>query len=237
MRGTAEPSFLWHDQPRVERALRDGRALDAQELTPRGRLSRSTTRVNAAGAAESRYDSSARDTARTSGIVEMLGCTYQRHCETLGPEILVDVSAALCERWAQGVRRKSGHLRWATSPRTGGPSDGRLCQVTPRYFLTRLVPPSRSQRSSTWCRRGWYFVQRGSTLSSPYFPFLPLLFFPRRLCSSARSLPPIASGVSFTSAYLGRLSVVVKVSRVLHLHFDLDCLGHGPPCGRTAALS
>ena len=55
--------------------------------------------------------------------------------------------------------------------------------------------------------------------------------------SSARSLPPIASGVSFTSAYVGRLPVVVKMSRVLHLHFDLDCLGHGPPCGRTAALS
>ena len=59
-----------------------------------------------------------------------------------------------------------------------------LCQVTPRYFLTRLVPPSRSRRSSTWCRRGWYFVQRGSTLSSPFFPLLPLLFFPRRFCSS-----------------------------------------------------
>ena len=37
MRDIAEPLFLWHDQPRVERALRDGRALDAQELTPRVR--------------------------------------------------------------------------------------------------------------------------------------------------------------------------------------------------------
>ena len=37
MRGRTKPLFLWHDQPRVERALRDGRALDAPELTPRGR--------------------------------------------------------------------------------------------------------------------------------------------------------------------------------------------------------
>ena len=57
------------------------------------------------------------------------------------------------------------------------------------------------------------FDQRGSTLASPYFPLLPLLFFPRRLCSSARSLPPIASGVSFTSAYLGRLFVDAKMGR------------------------
>ena len=39
------------------------------------------------------------------------------------------------------------------------------------------------------------------------FSFTPSPFFPRRLCSSARSLPPIASGVSFTSAYLGRFFV------------------------------
>ena len=72
--------------------------------------------VPAAGAAESRHDSRAQATgARTSGIVGMLG-----------PEILVDVPAALCERWAQGVRHKSGHPRWATNPRTGGPRDG-LC--------------------------------------------------------------------------------------------------------------
>ena len=37
MRGIAEPLVRWHDQPRVERALRDGRALDAPELTPRER--------------------------------------------------------------------------------------------------------------------------------------------------------------------------------------------------------
>ena len=58
-------------------------------------------------------------------------CTYQRHCGILGPEILVNVPAALCERWAQRVRHKSGHLRWATNPRTGGPRDGRLCQAFP----------------------------------------------------------------------------------------------------------
>ena len=48
-------------------------------------------RVNAAGAAESRYDSSAQVTgARTSGIVRMLG-----------PKLLVDVPAAL---WNAGPR-------------------------------------------------------------------------------------------------------------------------------------
>ena len=61
--------------------------------------------------------------------------------------------------------------------------------------------------------------------------------------SSARSLllfaigPPTGSSISITSAYLGRLSVVVKMGRVLHLPFDVDYLGHGPPRGRTAALS
>ena len=70
VRGIAEPLFLWHDQPRVERALCDGRVLNVRELTPRERQSRSTTRVKEAGAAESRYDSSAQVTgARTSGIV------------------------------------------------------------------------------------------------------------------------------------------------------------------------
>ena len=65
------------------------------------------------GAAESRYDSSAQVTgARTSGIVECWAPRYWFE------------PAALCERWAQGVRRKSGHLRWATNPRTGGPSNG-----------------------------------------------------------------------------------------------------------------
>ena len=82
LRGIAERLFLWHDQPRVERALRDGRAL--------GRA-----RINAAGAAESRYDSSAQVTgARTSGIVEMLvKCwaprhwwTYQRRYVNAGPK-------------------------------------------------------------------------------------------------------------------------------------------------------
>ena len=84
MRGIAEPLFLWHDQPRVERALRDGRALNVTSLS----WSESPSffgRVNAAGAAESRNDSSAQVTgARTSGIVEMLG-----------PELLVYEPAAL----------------------------------------------------------------------------------------------------------------------------------------------
>ena len=191
------------------------------EFPPRGRQSRGTTRehkllVHVPAALWECWD-------------PCYWWTYQRHCGMLGPEILVVVPAALCESWAQGVRHKSGHLRWATNPRTGGPRDGRLCQVTPRYFLTRLVP-----RAGL---KGALHGVGGLDLAFTLSLLPPLLFFPRRLCSSARSLPPIASGVSFTSAYLGRSPVVVKMSRVLHLHFDLDDLGHGPPCGRTAALS
>ena len=77
MRGIAEPLFLWHDQPRVERALRDGRALDGGRVTVR--LERT------------RY-----------------WCTYHRHCEMLGPEILVFVPAALCERLAQRFDARAG---------------------------------------------------------------------------------------------------------------------------------
>ena len=94
----AGPLFLWHDQPREERALRDGRAMDAQELTPRERWSRSTTRVNAAEAAESRYDSCAQVTgARASSIVGMLG-----------PVLLVDVPAALWNAGPKGFDARVG---------------------------------------------------------------------------------------------------------------------------------
>ena len=68
-------------KPRVERAQRGRRALNGGG------------RVRAAGAAESRYDSrecTSVTGARASGIVGMLG-----------PEILVDVPAALCKRWAR----------------------------------------------------------------------------------------------------------------------------------------
>ena len=56
----------------------------------------------------------------------------------LGPELLVYVPASLSERWAQGVRLKSGLLRWATNKRTAGQSDGRLCQVSPVVFFNAV---------------------------------------------------------------------------------------------------
>ena len=42
----AEPLFPWHDEPREERSLRGGRALNVLELTPRGRQSRGKTRAH-----------------------------------------------------------------------------------------------------------------------------------------------------------------------------------------------
>ena len=84
-------------------------------------------RVKAAGAAESRYDSCAQATgARTSDIVRMLG-----------PELLVDVPAALCERWAQGFEARAGTPRRATNPKTGGrgPEERSSSQVTPELFF------------------------------------------------------------------------------------------------------
>ena len=155
-------------------------------------------------------------------------------CGMLCPEILVDAPAALCERWAQGVRRKSGHLRWATNPRTGGPSDGRLCQVTPRYFLTRLVPPSRSQRSSTWCRRGLVLRPVWLDFDFALFSFTPSPFLPSSflfLCSltAAHRFWRIFHFGIFGPIVCGRQGVLL-------LPFDVDYLAHGPPRGRAAAL-
>ena len=146
----------------------------------------------------------------------------QRHCEMLGPEILVFAPAALCERLAQGVPRKSRHLRWTTNPRTGGPRDGRLGQVPPWYFLTRVVPPNRSHRSSTWCRRIWHYpgvacLRLCSVRGRCYFRllFFYSLSFSSLLAfrSSAPSMSRLASGVSFTSAHLGRLFVGTYMGR------------------------
>ena len=149
--------------------------------------------------------------------------TYQRHCGMLGPEILVDVPCV-------NAGPKGFDTRGGTS--AGQPTRELVGRETvfvsgnPAVFCNTAGTPEQVSKSSTWCRRGWYFVQRGSTWSSTYFPLLPLLFFLRRLCSSARSLPPIASGVCFTSAYLGRLPTVVKMSRVLHLHIVSENFCH-----------
>ena len=160
--------------------------------------------------------------------------THQRHCGMLGPEILVDVPAASCERWAQRVRHKSGHPPLGNQPENWWAERRSVCQVTPWYFLTRLVPPSRSQRSSTWCRRGWDFDHRGLALASSYFLLLPLLFFSRRfsflcLLSAAARFRRFLSLRHIWPDFCCRQGVLL-------LHFDLDYLGHGPHGGRTAAL-
>ena len=129
----------------------------------------------------STWESSRRGGGRVAVRLESTSCwwTYQRHCGMLGPEILVDVPAALCERWAQRFDTRAGTSAGRPTRRLAGavPKNGHQVRYPRSYFLTRLVPPSRSQRSSTLCRRGWYFVQRGSIWSSPYLlyspPFLP----------------------------------------------------------------
>ena len=120
---------FWHDQPREERALRGGRALNVRELSPRGRQSRGTTRAHK---------------LLVHVPAALCGCwdpsywwTYQRHCGMLGPEILVFVPAALCERWAQGFEARAGTPRRATNPKTGGrrPEERSSSQVTPQLFF------------------------------------------------------------------------------------------------------
>ena len=127
--------------------------------------------------------------------------------------VLVDVPAALCERWAQGVRHKERAPPLGNQPENWWAERRSLCQVTPRYFFNTAGTPEQVSKElylvSAWLvlRPAWLdFVFALS-------PLLPLLFFPRRLCSSARSLPPIASGVSFTSAYWGRLFVDANMGR------------------------
>ena len=151
MRGITEPLFPWHDQPREERALRGGRALNVRELRPRGRQSRGTTRAHK---------------LLVHVPAALCGCwdpsywwTYQRHCGMLGPAILVFVPAALCERWAQGVRSKSGHPPQGDQPEDWrAPSQRTAIKsgITAAIFLTRQVPSSLSRWSSTRCRRTWY---------------------------------------------------------------------------------
>ena len=150
----------------------------------------------------STWESSRRGGGRVAVRLESTShwCTYQRHCGNAGTRITGVRTSGVVGTRGPRVRRKSGHLRWATNRRTGGPSDGRLCQVSPWYFLTRLVPPSRSHGSSTWCRRVWYYHRRGLTstvqcprslLLSLYHFLLPLLFFSRRfsfLCSLTAAL-------------------------------------------------
>ena len=87
-------------------------------------------------------------------------CAYQRHCEMLGPEIMVDVPAALCERWAQGFETRAGTSAGQRTRELVG-RETVVCVREPRgIFLTRLVPSTRSHKSSTWCRRVWYYRRR-----------------------------------------------------------------------------
>ena len=143
----------------------------------------------------------------------------------LGPGILVDVPAVLCEHWAQRFDTRGGTSPGQPTRELVGPRDGRLCQVSPWYFLTRLVPSSRLHRSSTRCRRDWNFDHRCLTLASSYFlipsPFLLSSLFVPLLALCRRSVPAFP----LTSAYLGRLFVDAN-----------DYLDHGPPRGRAAAL-
>ena len=171
-------------------------------------------RVNAAKAAESQFESSAK-------VMRMLGPsywrTYQRHCGMLRSEILVFVPAALCERWAQGFDVRVGTC-------AGQPTRELVGRVTvvvsgnPWYFLTRPVPPSRSQRSSTWCRRVWFYFWRcltstagcpRSLLLSPY-PYFSASPFPlSSLVSSdlpgSQAAKSILQGAGLTSTGALRL--------------------------------
>ena len=119
--------------------------------------------------------------------------TYQRRCGMMGPEIRVDVPAALCKRWAQGFDARAGTSAGQPTRELVGRETVFCVRCPHGFFLTRLVPPSRSQRSSTWCRGLWYFHRRGLTstvqcprslLLLPYYFFSPSPFISR--CSSQR---------------------------------------------------
>ena len=181
-----------------------GRVAVRLELRPRGRQSRGTTRahkllVHVPAALWKCWDPS-------------YWWTYQRHCEMLGLEILVGVPAALSERWAQRVRRQSGHLRWQPTRELVGRVTVVVSGNPAVFFNTAGTPVQVSKELYMVSAR---LVLRPAWLDFVFalFPLLPLLFFPRRFCSSARSLPPIASGVSFTSAFLGRLFVVANMGQ------------------------
>ena len=125
----------------------------------------------------------------------------QSRSTTREHKLLVHVPAALCERWAQGVRRKSGHRPQGNQPEnwwaerrsfvSGNPvvffnAAGALEQVTQeRYMVSAcLVFPQACLTSTVPCPR--------SFLLSPYFsppsPFLLSSLFVLQLAHCRPSL-------------------------------------------------
>ena len=165
----------------------------------------------------STWESSRRGGGRVAVRLESTSywCTYQRHRVMLGPEILVDVPAALCERWAQGVRRKSGHPPQGNQPENWWAERRSFVSGNPAVFFNTAGTPEQVSKElyvvSAWLvlRPAWLDFDFALFSFTPS-PFSSLVAFR----SSARSLPPIASGVSFTSAYLGRLFVDANMGPV-----------------------
>ena len=152
--------------------------------------------------------------------------TYQRHCGMLGPEILVDVPAASCERWAQmgSTQERAPPARQPTRELVGRVTV--FVSGNPVVFFNTAGTPEQVSKElymvSAWLglRPSWFgfgfvlfsFIPSPFPLSSLFFPLLAL----RR-----RSVPAFP----LTSAYLGRLFMVAN-----------DYLDHGPPRGCAAAL-
>ena len=95
-----------------------------------------------------------------------------------------------------------------------------MCQVTPWYFLTRLVQPSRSHRSSTWCRRVWYNNRRvltSTALCPRSLVLLPYYFYALSLSSLvARPIGFLALGLPQSSKVTNRLG---PLPLLLRLHW------------------
>ena len=151
------------------------------EFPPQGRQSRGTTRernllVHVPAALWECWD-------------QCYWWTYQRHCGVLGPEILVDVPAALCKRWAQGVRRNSGPAGQPTRELVGRVTV--FVSGNPAVFFNKAGTSELASKEfymvSAWlvlrplCPSSSLFLCLGSGVSSHFGIFGPIIHGRQRL--------------------------------------------------------
>ena len=154
----------------------------------------------------------------------------------LGPETLVGVPAALCERWAQWVRCKSGHLRWQPTRELVGRVTVVVAGNPAVFFNTAGTPVQVSKAGLKGALHGVGAV--GTSTSVARICLRSIFFYSLSFSSLVAFVPLLAHCRPSLRAYLslrhilGRLFVVANMGRF----FDVDYMDHGPLRGRATAL-
>ena len=158
---------------------------------------------------------------RTSGIVGMLG-----------PEILVDVPAASCERWAQGFDTRAGTSAGQPTRELAGRVTVFVSGNPAVFFNTAGTPEQVSQElcmvSACMAWLDFDCAVSEVVASIALLFLLPLLFFSPRL-SFLCSL--------YAAPRFGRIFHFGIFGPIIRGRLDVDYLDHGPLRGSAAALS